>query len=151
MSDSTVTGSVAARPAAQDRGSERRQIEIDWSATERTPEFRELVRRRRRFVVPATIFFLCWYFGFVALCGYAPDFMGREFLADGVTVGYALALTQFVMTWGLAWLYLRKSDRVFDPLAERAAEKAIDISSRPRGDMSRARVPTEAGTEVIAR
>ena len=34
-----------------------------------------------------------------------------------------LALSQFVMTWGLAWLYLRKADREFDPLAERAARR----------------------------
>jgi uncharacterized membrane protein (DUF485 family) len=32
--------------------------DIDWQAAERSPEFRELVSRRRRFVIPATIFFL---------------------------------------------------------------------------------------------
>jgi uncharacterized membrane protein (DUF485 family) len=99
--------------------------EIDWEAAERSPEFRELIRKKRSFVVPATIFFLAWYFGFVILAGYAPDFMGREFLTDGLTVGYVLALSQFVMTWGLGAWYLRKSDREFDPLAERAAQVAL--------------------------
>jgi uncharacterized membrane protein (DUF485 family) len=98
--------------------------EIDWTAAERSPEFQELVRRKRSFVVPATIFFLAWYFGFIILAGYAPDFMGREFLTDGLTVGYVLALSQFVMTWALGAWYLRKSDREFDPLAERAAAVA---------------------------
>jgi uncharacterized membrane protein (DUF485 family) len=98
---------------------------IDWEAAERSPEFRQLVRKRRAFVIPATIFFLAWYFGFVILAGYAPDFMGREFLTDGLTVGYVLALSQFVMTWALAAWYLRKADREFDPLAERAAEVAL--------------------------
>jgi uncharacterized membrane protein (DUF485 family) len=99
--------------------------EIDWVAAERSPEFRELIKRKRAFVVPATIFFLAWYFGFILLAGYAPDFMGEEFLTDGLTVGYVLALTQFIMTWGLGWLYLRRADRVFDPLAQRAAEQAL--------------------------
>jgi uncharacterized membrane protein (DUF485 family) len=99
--------------------------EIDWIAAERSPEFRELVRRRSGFVIPATIFFLTWYFGFIVLAGYAPDFMGEEFLVDGLTVGYVLALTQFVMTWVLGWMYLRRSDRVFDPLARRAADQAL--------------------------
>ena len=99
--------------------------EIDWVAAERSPEFRELIRKKRSFVVPATIFFLAWYFGFVILAGYAPDFMGREFLADGLTVGYVLALSQFVMTWVLGAWYLRKADREFDPLAERAAQVAL--------------------------
>ena len=104
--------------------------EIDWIAAERSPEFRELVRRRKGFVVPATIFFLAWYFGFIVLAGYAPDFMGEEFLVDGLTVGYVLAFTQFIMTWGLAAWYLRKSDRVFDPLARKAAARALESGGR---------------------
>jgi uncharacterized membrane protein (DUF485 family) len=106
--------------------------EIDWVAAERSPEFRELIKRKRSFVVPATIFFLAWYFGFIILAGYAPGFMGEEFITDGMTVGYALALTQFLMVWGLGWWYLRKADRVFDPLAERAAEVALQAGARPR-------------------
>jgi uncharacterized membrane protein (DUF485 family) len=104
--------------------------EFDWQAAERSPEFRELVKRRRAFVVPATIFFLVWYFGFVILAGYASDFMGREFLTDGLTVGYTLALSQFLMTWVLGAWYLRKADREFDPLAKRAA----DVALRARDD-----------------
>lgn len=100
--------------------------EIDWVAAERSPEFRELVRKKRSFVVPATIFFLVWYFGFVVLAGYAPDFMGREFITDGLTVGYVLALSQFVMVWVLGAWYTRKADRDFDPLAERAAQVALE-------------------------
>jgi uncharacterized membrane protein (DUF485 family) len=99
--------------------------EIDWEAAERSPEFRELITRRRRFVIPATIFFLAWYFGFIILAGYAEDFMGREFITDGLTVGYAFALTQFIMVWVLGAMYLRRADRDFDPLAERAAEVAL--------------------------
>jgi uncharacterized membrane protein (DUF485 family) len=99
--------------------------DIDWVAAEQSPEFQELVRKRRGFVLPATAFFMAWYFGFIILAGYAPDFMGREFITDGVTVGYALALSQFVMTWVLGWLYVRRATRVFDPLAARAAEVAV--------------------------
>jgi uncharacterized membrane protein (DUF485 family) len=64
--------------------------------------------------------------------------MGREFLTDGLTVGYALALSQFVMTWVLGAWYLRKSDRDFDPLAERAAQVATRASSaRARSEKER--------------
>ena len=93
-----------------------REQKVDWEAIERSREFQDLVRTRRRFVVPATIFFFVWYFGFVGLAGWAPDFMGRS-VYQGLTVGYLLALTQFVMTWGLGWWYLRRADRKFDPLA----------------------------------
>jgi uncharacterized membrane protein (DUF485 family) len=114
-------------------GPDRHQ-EIDWIAAERSPEFRELIARRRRFVLPATIFFLVWYFGFIILAGYAEDFMG-ESVYEGLTVGYLFALSQFLMVWGLTWLYLRKADRDFDPLARRAAERAIEAGrGEARGD-----------------
>ena len=116
------------------RGRRRRhehRPDIDWEAVERSPEFRELIKRKKAFVIPATAFFMAWYFGFIILAGYAPDFMGREFITDGLTVGYTLALSQFVMTWVLGWLYLRKADRVFDPLAARAREAALGAIAAP--------------------
>ena len=126
--------------------------EIDWVAAERSPEFRELIKRKRAFVVPATIFFLAWYFGFIILAGYAPDFMGEEFITDGLTVGYTLALTQFLMTWGLGWWYLRKSDRVFDPLAERAAEVALRAGAERRpGRFERTATDAPSDEEVTRR
>ena len=105
---------------------------IDWTTAQRSPEFQELVKARRSFVIPATIFFLAWFFGFIILAGYAEDFMGREFITDGVTVGYALAFSQFVMTWVVVWLYLRKADSTFDPLAERARRRALEVSRAGR-------------------
>ncbi len=103
------------------------QESVDWRAVEAQPEFRELQARRRRFVVPATIFFLSWYVLFVILAGYAEGFMGGEFLIDGLTVGYMLALTQFLMVWGLGWAYLRYSDRVLEPLRERVLARASEL------------------------
>jgi len=102
--------------------------EIDWEAAERSPEFRKLIATRRRFVLPATIFFFAWYFGFIVLAGYAPDFMGQS-VYQGLNVGYVLALTQFVMTWGLGYMYLRRADRDFDPLARAAADRARQVGS----------------------
>ncbi len=100
---------------------------IDWEAIERSPEFRELVARKKKFVAPRVAFFLLWYTGFVLLAGYAPDFMGER-IYEGFTVGYALALTQFVMVWYLAWSYVRKADKEFEPL-ERQAVAHIEEGS----------------------
>ena len=100
------------------------QPAVDWEAIERSPEFQELVRRRRGFVIPCTVFFLAWYLGFILLCAYAPDFMG-ESVYEGLTVGYCLALTQFVMVFTLGYMYLRRAERVYDPLAAKVVEKAM--------------------------
>ena len=114
---------------------ERETTTTNWEAVERSPEFRELVGKKKSFVLPATIFFLVWYFGFIILAGYAEDFMGREFITDGLTVGYVLALSQFVMTWVLGWMYLRRADNTFDPLAARAREA---VTGARDGDFDRA-------------
>ncbi len=125
-------GSGSGMPAGAQGGLAESES-IDWVAAERSPEFRELVTRRRRFVLPCTVFFLSWYFGFVILAGYAPEFMG-ESVYEGLTVGYVLALSQFVMVWGLGWWYLRKADSEFDPLARKAAQVAIDAGAgKPTG------------------
>jgi uncharacterized membrane protein (DUF485 family) len=97
----------------------------DWESIEHSPEFQELVRKRRSFVVPATIFFLAYYMGFILLCGYAKDFMANS-VYEGLTVGYCLALTQFVMVFVLGIMYLRKADRDYDPLAARVVAMAED-------------------------
>src|SRR5215218_7681488 len=103
---------------------------VDWKGIERSEEFRELVKKRRSFVVPATIFFLAYYMAFIIVAGYAPDFMG-ESVYQGLTVGYCYALTQFVMVFTLGLLYLRKADRDFDPLAERAIEAYAEDEGHP--------------------
>jgi uncharacterized membrane protein (DUF485 family) len=108
----------------------------DWERIERSPEFQELVRKRRSFVLPATIFFLAYYMAFILLAGYAPDFMA-ESVYQGLTVGYCLALTQFVMVLTLGIMYLRRSDRDYDPLAARVVEMAERGELEPAGRFER--------------
>jgi len=122
---------------------------VDWAAIEQEPEFQELVRARRSFVIPGTIFFLSWYMGFIVLTALAPDFMGER-VYEGLTVGYVLALTQFVMVLVLGIMYLRKSENEFDPLAEKAIARYVeehpdDVPGRPgsRFDTSTGGTATE--------
>jgi uncharacterized membrane protein (DUF485 family) len=116
MAETTSASQGGATADGQLRG-------VDWEAIERSPEFQELVAKRRSFVLPATIFFLVYYMAFILLAGYAEDFMGSS-VYEGLTVGYCLALTQFVMVFALGLMYLKRADRDYDPLAERVVEMA---------------------------
>lgn len=124
---------------------------VDWNAAAESEEFNELITQKRRFVLPATIFFLTWYFGFIVLAGVAPDFMGEK-VVKGVTIGYIFALSQFVMVWVLAAAYLRRADKVFDPLAAKAAEKALagNVSPPPEAAPGGDR-PIETGNGEASR
>ena len=94
-----------------------------WEGLEHTSEFRELVARRWRFVAPATIFFLVYYFLLPVLNGVATGFMRTKVIGD-VNIAYLFALSQFVMAWLLAWFYIRRANTVFDALAEKVRERA---------------------------
>jgi uncharacterized membrane protein (DUF485 family) len=69
------------------------------------PEFRELQRVKLKFIVPATIFFLVYYFALPVLVGFFPDQMDTR-LFSGFSIAYLFALSQFFMAWILAFIYL---------------------------------------------
>jgi uncharacterized membrane protein (DUF485 family) len=72
--------------------------------------FQELLVAKKRFIVPATVFFIVYYFALPVLVGYAPDFMKTPVIGP-VNLAYLFALSQFVVAWIIAWLYMRASDR----------------------------------------
>ena len=121
---------------------QQHQPTYDWERIEQSPEFQELVHKRRAFVLPATAFFLAYYMGFILLCGYAEDFMASS-VYQGLTVGYCLALTQFVMVFALGIMYLKRADRDYDPLAQRVVDMAEggELASRSRFDRDTTATP----------
>jgi uncharacterized membrane protein (DUF485 family) len=78
----------------------------DWDRVAAMDEFKELLRRKRRFIIPATIFFVVYYFSLPLLVGYAPGLMGRKVFGV-VNLAYLFALSQFFMAWAIAALYVR--------------------------------------------
>jgi uncharacterized membrane protein (DUF485 family) len=96
--------------------------QANWRAVERSPEFRELVRRRKAFLVPITLFWAAFFLTYLLLAALAPELMGERVL--GVSLGFLLSVAQVLMTWLVAFLYLRRAERVFEPLERRAASVA---------------------------
>lgn len=88
-----------------------------WQTLAAEPEFRALLRSRRRFVVPATIFFIAYYLALPIAAGFWPKAMSRPLIGP-LTVAYCFALSQFVMAWILLALYLYRARR-FDLAAAR--------------------------------
>ena len=95
---------------------------MDWQAIEASPEFQELVKARRSFLVPATIVFLVGSVGYLLLAAFAQDFMGTDI--GGIPIAFLAAVTQVLLTWAITFAYLRKADSTFEPLEERAAKVA---------------------------
>jgi uncharacterized membrane protein (DUF485 family) len=86
----------------------------DFVALQDSADFRELRRRIVIFVVPATLGFLLWYLGYVAMSAYAPDLMGTP-VFGAVNLGLLFGLLQFVSTITLTLVYARYARRRLDP------------------------------------
>src|SRR4030088_2343037 len=97
--------------------------EVHWAGLEQTDEFRQLVRARWRFVAPATVFFLAYYFALPLSNGLFPSVMRTEVIGH-INLAYLFALSQFIVAWLLAFFYIRQATRVFDPLAEKVRQRA---------------------------
>lgn len=92
--------------------------EAKYLAVQKSPEFQDLRRRYRRWVIPVTVAALVWYFMYVLLAAYASDFMAQT-LFGNINLGLVLGLAQFVTTFGITSAYVRYADRVLDPRSAR--------------------------------
>ncbi len=80
-----------------------------WQAMADAPEYKGLLRSKARFVVPMTIFFLVYYFALLVLVGYFPDLM--KIKVGPCNLAYVFAFSQFIMSWAVAYAYVRAAAR----------------------------------------
>jgi uncharacterized membrane protein (DUF485 family) len=93
-----------------------RPAPTDWDRVAANQEFKDLIAAKARFIIPATIAFIVYYFALPILVGYAPEFMKTTVIGP-VNLAYLFALSQFFFAWFIAWRYMRAADR-FDSMAK---------------------------------
>src|SRR5687767_11789306 len=118
--DVAPLGRSTAKPPHEQTADEDRDV-VDWERLAATAEFKALLKAKAKFVVPATVFFIAYYFSLPLLVGYAPELMARKVFGV-VNVAYLFALSQFFMAWILAWAYVRAAER-FDRMARGVIDK----------------------------
>ena len=119
--DVAPLGRSTAKPPHEQTADEDRDV-ADWHGLAASAEFKALLKAKAKFVVPATTFFIVYYFSLPLLVGYAPQLMARKVFGV-VNVAYLFALSQFFMAWLVAWAYLRAAAR-FDRMASDVVSKA---------------------------
>ena len=113
--DISPLGRTTPKPAHELTAGEDAQL-TDWNRVAEMEEFRALLKAKIKFIAPATIFFIAYYFALPILVGYAPELMQKQVFGV-VNLAYLFALSQFVMAWTVAALYVRAAGR-FDKMAE---------------------------------
>ena len=93
------------------------------------PHYTELVHRRRRLSVLLSLVMLVSYVGFILLIAFKPSLLGTP-VAEGspITLGIPLGLGLIVLAMVITGIYVRISNKVFDPLTD-AARKAAGFKS----------------------
>jgi uncharacterized membrane protein (DUF485 family) len=88
----------------------------EWDRIAASEEFKDLLALKKWFILPAFLFFFAYYFVLPISVGYAPKLMSTRVIGT-VNLAYLCALSQFVVGWGIAWLYLKASAK-FDRLTK---------------------------------
>jgi uncharacterized membrane protein (DUF485 family) len=103
-------------------------VEPDWAALARSPQFRELMASRRRFIVAGTAFYSLYFLAYLCLLGFAPDTMSK-YLFGSVTYALAGGMSLVVLAFVMAFLYARKSDE-WDRMAQAVVATAESSEAR---------------------
>jgi uncharacterized membrane protein (DUF485 family) len=101
----------------------------EWARVAETNAFHELMRGKKAFIIPATIFFLVFYFGLPILAAYTTVL--NFTVVGAVTGAYVYAFAQFAMTWILMHLYVSRANQ-WDDLVDRARQEAAEETGERR-------------------
>jgi uncharacterized membrane protein (DUF485 family) len=88
----------------------------DWDGIANSRKFQDLMETKKLFIVPAFVFFVVYYFALPVLVGYAPNLMSVK-IWGVVNLAYLFALSQFIVAWIIAALYIKAADD-FDRLSK---------------------------------
>jgi len=103
-----------------------------WDRIAGSEQFKDLLQIKKAFIVPAFVFFFVYYFALALLIGYAPELASTRVLGT-VTVAYLFALSQFLVGWVIAFLYLLASTR-FDALTKDILARVAAHGNERGGD-----------------
>ena len=124
--DVSPLGREGTKPSHELTADEDRDV-VNWNGIAASDEFKALIKAKLKFIVPATIFFIVYYFALPILVGYAPGLMNRRVFGS-VNLAYLFALSQFFMAWVIALLYVRAASR-----HDRMAREIVDERNEKRG------------------
>ena len=106
---------------------------VDWGAVIRDPRFQELHTKKSRFLWGLMAFSVLYYFLLPVGAGYFPEIF-KVRVWGPVNVGLLFALSQFIVAWGVAYIYSRRAGSHFDELAAQiAASYTVDSASSVKG------------------
>ncbi|KEK24716.1 DUF485 domain-containing protein [Bacillus gaemokensis] len=100
----------------RDSSARRLQSEINYTEVVQSVEFQSLLEKKRKFIIPMSIFFFSFFIALPILTSYSKVLNKAAF--GDVTWAWVFAFAQFVMTWVLCMMYSKKAES-FDKASEK--------------------------------
>jgi uncharacterized membrane protein (DUF485 family) len=100
--------------------------EMNWAAIDADHRFQELHRKKTSFLWGLMIFSVVYYFMLPIGAAYFQDLFKTKVWGP-VNVGLLFALSEFIVAWGIAWIYARRANAEFDAMAQEIIKDAHNM------------------------
>ncbi len=90
--------------------------EVDYTAVASSADFQKLLQAKKRFIIPMSLFFFCFYIALPLMTSYSKIL--NTPVLGAITWAWVFAFAQFIMTWALCMIYSKKAT-AFDEMADR--------------------------------
>lgn len=94
---------------------------VSYSAIAKSPKFQALLKQKRKFILPLTVFFFVFYFLLPILTSYSKVL--NHSAIGPISWAWVFAFSQFIMTWVLCIWYSKRA-AAFDRMAAEVKREA---------------------------
>jgi uncharacterized membrane protein (DUF485 family) len=111
---------LVGNPHSAAKEANKQQASVNYSAVIQSGTFQQLLKRKKAFILPSSIFFFLFYFTLPVLTSYTTVL--NKPAVGAITWAWVFAFAQFIMTWALCMLYTKRSEE-FDKLVEQIKQE----------------------------
>jgi len=101
---------------------------MNWVAIDQDPRFQQLHSKKTRFLWGLMVFSIVYYFLLPIGAGYFPQLFHIKVWGP-INVGILFALSEFIVAWGIAWIYARRANTEFDAMSVEINRVAASLGS----------------------
>ncbi|MFE4568547.1 DUF485 domain-containing protein [Paenibacillus chitinolyticus] len=98
----------------------KRAKELNYTEIAQSSQFQALLKHKRQFILPLSLFFFAFYFTLPILTSYTTVLNTPAF--GSVSWAWVFAFAQFIMTWVLCILYSRRAAK-FDVMVQQIRQQ----------------------------
>jgi uncharacterized membrane protein (DUF485 family) len=102
---------------------------INWSGIESDPRFQELHRKKSLFLWTLMAIAVIYYFALPIGAAYFTDLFKVK-VWGVINFGYLFALSEFVMAWLIAFVYVKRAAQ-FDAMADELVKDSARMGGKP--------------------